>query len=136
MLRCAFYPLTALVWLLLLLLPAFAQPTTQSDDELRQKIIGEWFAQDRKGSTVYTFNEDGTWSESGVYYFKEGPREVFLSGEWYVSNGFLYHSVVECSVPAKIKPGKYDKIRIKHVTDNEFFLRLKPSKFHPHLKIQ
>lgn len=46
----------------------FAKQGGQTDEELTRNIIGEWFAQDDTGSTVYIFREDGTWTESGVSF--------------------------------------------------------------------
>lgn len=115
---------------------ALARQGTQTDEELTRNIIGEWFAQDDTGSTVYVFNEDGTWTESGVYFLKDGPREVELSGEWYVERGFLYHSVLKSNLPAKIKVGKFAKIKIKYVSDHEFYMKLSPGKFNPHLSMK
>ena len=107
----------------------------QTDEELAARIVGEWFAQDKNGSTTYTFNADGTWTETGVYYFKEGSRDVTVRGRWYVHNGFFYHSIIDSNVPGKIKTGKFEKIKIKYVTDDEFFLKLRPGKHHPHLDL-
>lgn len=105
----------------------------QTDAELTASIVGKWTAQDRTGSTVYNFNEDGTWTEDGVYFLSDGTQAVSLAGEWYVNKGFFYHSVLTSNLPGKIKPGKFDKIKINTVTGREFDLGLSPGQFHPHL---
>ena len=107
-----------------------------SDQDVAAKIVGEWYAQDKTGNTVYVFHEDGTWTESGIYYFKDGPQEIELEGHWYVQNSFFYHSVEKCNLPSKIKPGKFSKIRIKRVTDDEFYMLLSPGKLTPHLTMK
>lgn len=107
-----------------------------TDDEVAAKIVGEWYARDKTGNTVYMFNEDGTWTESGIYYFKDGPKEIELEGHWYVQDSFFYHSVEKCNLPAKIKTGKFNKIRIKRVTSDEFYMLLSPGKLTPHLSLK
>ncbi|GAB6082985.1 hypothetical protein JCM30471_18990 [Desulfuromonas carbonis] len=110
----------------------FSMAFAMSDEEMTNKIIGEWYAEDENGSTVYLFNKDGSWTENGVYYFKDGPKEVSLEGKWYIEKSHFYHSVVKCNLPAKIKEGKFDKIKIKYVSDNEFFMLLAPGNLAPH----
>lgn len=53
-----------------------------------------------------------------------------------MERGFLYHSVTKSNVPAKIKEGKFGKIKIKYVSDHEFYMKLAPGKFSPHLSMK
>jgi hypothetical protein len=95
---------------------------SQSDAELRSKIIGTWKADydNPWGHMEKTFDSDGR--TSGFILFKENDeiRRVNFVSSWQVENGYLKGTVLSSDDSSSLSPGDSYTDKIISVTDREF----------------
>jgi uncharacterized protein len=107
-----------------------AQPL--SDEELSKRQVGQWLCDDPTGKSEFAFNADGTWSEKGVYFSKDGNYDVDLRGEWLIREGYYYQKLTENNTPEMVPSDDWVKVKIVLLDENENVVELPNGQLHRH----
>ncbi|HBH36157.1 MAG TPA: hypothetical protein DDW45_07285 [Gammaproteobacteria bacterium] len=100
---------------------AISESEQNSDELLKQKIVGSWC----KGETPYgvtTFKEDGGY-EGKIYMSPERSELLMeIEGEWWIEDGKLYNKLTKTEPETAVQSGMTIVDTIIGISDNKLAL--------------
>jgi uncharacterized protein (TIGR03067 family) len=100
--------------------PTSNQPTTYTDDQLRQMLLGTWGHQDEESVHYLTLNADGTITATMTWkdnFKKMFHQDVKSNGSWKVQDGVVMVKIENSS--DKERRGQLFSFRIRSINSTE-----------------